>query len=278
MKNNGLVAAWVAGIVSVLFVILFGLTWLFFMHTETVEPGHELVINDKPYFLGHQGVRPEPIKEGRVLLFVTSSATEVAITPQSIQIVLDDYSSSDNILLDFETTIQLRVKDSVSLVRDFGGKGWFDNNLKQQYSSIVREAVKKYSMTAMMSDVETANKIDNEVTAKVKDLVAASKLPVEILNVTLGRAKPNANVLEQMNQTAAQQQRLKTLVEATKAENQRQEEQVAKAKADNAYRNAMNLSPEQFVQLESVKRYSEACAKSQCVISVGGTAPVLVAK
>jgi regulator of protease activity HflC (stomatin/prohibitin superfamily) len=245
-------------------------TWLFFMHSKVAEPGHELVVIDKPYFFGHEGVRTETVKEGRVLLFNTSTVIPVRKTPSSVSVIVDDFSSADNILLDFETAIQFRIKDSVVLVKEFGAENWFENNIKRQYLSIVREAVKKRTMTQMMSDVQATKDMDDEITKGLQDLVKQTKLPIEILGVSLGRAKPNQSVLNQMNETAAQQQREKTLVASTRAENQREQEQIAKAKADNAYRNAMQLTPEMFIQLEQIKRYSDACAKSShCIVSSG---------
>lgn len=92
------------------------------------------------------------------------------------------------------------------------------------------------------------------------------------MNISLGRAKPNNDVLEQMNKTAAEQQRERTMIAATAAEKQREQEQKAKAAADNAYRNAMAMSPEQFIQLEYIRRMSEACSKSTCVIGQPGIA------
>lgn len=266
-----------AGVLGILGGVLAGLAlligiivWAFFMHTEVVEPGHQLVINDKPYFGGHDGVRPEPIKEGRILLFNTSTAEVVRMTPQSTSIVVDDFSSKNNILLDFGTTVQWRVADSVILVKNFGVKDWFNNNLHNQYLAIVRDAVKKRTMEEMMSDPNTAAEVDAEVTDGIRKLVAEEKLPIVILNVSLGRAKPNENVLRQMNETAQQEQRKKSLIAATDAENQREKEQAAKARADNAYRNAMSLSPEQFINLEAIKRFSEACEKSTCIIGQPG--------
>lgn len=242
------------------------------MHTESVEPGHQGVIVDKPYFFdifGH-GVRKEPLVDGRVLLWRTSSMYTVRMTPQSFPVKVDDYSSADNILLDFESTIQFRITNSVRLISEFG-EGWFDNNIKQQYLAIVREAIKKRTMTAMMSDVKAANDVDDEVTAALKALVKTANLPIEVLGVSMGRAKPNEAVLLQMNETAAQQQRQKTLIAATAAEVDRKKEQVAKADADNAYRNAMGLSPDMFIQLESIKRWTEACMKAAtCVVNPNG--------
>lgn len=252
-------------------IVLTVICWLFFLHTEVVEPGHELVINDKPYFVGHDGVRDEPVREGRIMLWRTSSVDEVRMTPQSIPVRVDDFSSRDSILLDFETTIQWRVVDSVTLVKHFGSE-WFKNNIHNQYLSIVRDAVKTRTMAEMMSDPNVAQQVDDQVTNKIRELVKEQKLPIEIMNISLGRAKPNNDVLEQMNKTAAEQQRERTMIAATAAEKQREQEQKAKAAADNAYRNAMAMSPEQFVQLEYIRRMSEACSKSTCVIGQPGIA------
>lgn len=271
--------AMIIGGIFLIGLIIFGVTWLLFMKTETVEPGHELVIIDKPYFFGSSGIRDEVLKDGRILLFRTSAVEPIRMTPQSYNIKFDDLSSADNILLDFESTVQFKITDSKTLVGKFGAKDWFVNNLQRQYMSIVREAVKSETMTNMMSDPATATRVDNVVTTAVQKLVADSKLPIIVLGVTLGRAKPNDNVLQQMNETAAQQQRNKTLIAATTAEEQRAKEQTAKAAADNAYRNAMSMDSEQFIRLEAIKAYSAACRNSShCIVTPGMGTNVIIGK
>lgn len=265
------------GALIVVLIVIIGLTWGLLMHTVTVEPGRHAVIVDKPYFFGHEGVRREPLREGRLLLWKTSTSYVVPVTNQSVTIAFDDFSSKDNYLLDFQTTIQLRILDAVDMVENFGEQ-WFDNNVRMQYASIVREAVKTRDMPEMMSNVAAAKAMDDTVTKDLQALVKEAKLPVLILGVSLGRAKPNETVLSQMNETAAQEQRQKTLVKAEAAELQRKKEQTAKAAADNAYRNEMGLNPEQFVQLEQIKRYAEACAAAQhCVVASGQTPVILPA-
>jgi regulator of protease activity HflC (stomatin/prohibitin superfamily) len=264
--GQSFVAIIVLGIISLIGMFI---SWFAFMYTETVEPGHHGVIVDKPYFFGSSGVRPEPLREGRILLWRTSTMYTVRVTPTSENVKVDDFSSSDNILLDFESTIQYRVTDSVKLVDKFG-EDWFNNNVLRQYLAIVREAVKKKSMSEMMSDVSAAQTVDNEVTQALVKHVVDQGLPIEILGVSLGRAKPNASVLEQMNATAAQQQRRRTLIEAEAAELQRKAEQIAKAQADNAYRNSMGLTPQQFMEIEINRRWAEACEKAaNCIITPG---------
>lgn len=265
-------SVWIGVMLGIVLFLAF-IIWACLTHTVVAEPGTEVVLVDNPYFVGNEGIRPEPLREGRKLLWVTTRDISVTVSPTSERIVIDDFSSSNNILLDFESTIQYRVTNSPALIRSFG-KEWFTNNITQQYLSLVRDIVKTKTMEEMMSNQKVANELDIIITESLRKLVADSKLPIEILNVSLGRAKPNADVLAQINKTAAEQQRLKTLIQATAAEKQREAEQEARAIADNAYRNKMSLSPEQFVQLEAIKRYSEACAKSTCVI--GTSAHVMV--
>jgi len=52
---------------------------------------------------------------------------------------------------------------------------------------------------------------------------------------------------------------------------------LSRAKADNAYREAMGLSPQQFIQLETVKMQREVCGeqgKSTCTFIQNGAQPV----
>jgi len=232
------------------------------------EPGQQAVLVDKPLLFGTGGVRLEDVRNpGRTYTWWTTDKIYVDVTPQTVQVGFDDFSSSDNILLDFSTQIQYRITAPALLLSRFGQQ-WFQNNVASQYASIVRDQVKRYDMTRMMSDPETAKLIDDAVTASVRALVKEQGLPIEIQNITLGRARPNANVLEQMNLTAAQQQRVKTLAEATNAERQREQEQVAKADADNAYRNRMGLSPEQYLASQIAELNANACKEAKACYQV----------
>lgn len=239
------------------------------------EPGQQAVLVDKPLMFGNGGVRLDDVRNpGRTYTWFTTDKIYIDVTPQTVQVGFDDFSSSDNILLDFSTQIQYRITAPALLLSRFG-QNWFQNNVASQYAAIVRDQVKRYDMTRMMSDPETAKQIDDAVTASVRALVKEQQLPIEIQNITLGRARPNANVLEQMNLTAAQQQRVKTLAEATNAERQREQEQVAKADADNAYRNRMGLTPEQYLASQIAELNANACKEAKaCYMVPSGTSVV----
>ena len=60
------------------------------------------------------------------------------------------------------------------------------------------------------------------------------------------------------------------------AEDQRKMAEMSRASADNAYRQAMQLSPEQFIQLETIKMQRDVCGSGNCTFFVnGGPVPTI---
>jgi len=235
------------------------------------EPGDVAVYQDRPYLFGHEGIRAEVLTEGRDVTWPSTTIIYVTTAPQTLHVAFQDLSSMDNILLDFDTSVQLRIVDAADTLKRFGPL-WWENNVVSPYNSIVRKAVKSEKMAQMMSDPVAAEKVDQEVTEQLRALIKASGIRVEVMAVNLGKAKPNENVLTQMNNTAAEQQRNLTLVAATIAEQQRKLEQEAKADADNAYRNKMGLSPEQYLARQLAEIQAEACkTAAACYLVPQGT-------
>ena len=236
------------------------------------DPGQEAVLVSKPILFGTGGVQDETVKTGRSFAAFTTEAIYVTTAPQNQEVSFDDLSSKDNILLDFETNVQFQVVKPAALYKAKGPQ-WFESNILAPYRSIVRDAVKSAEMTQLMSDPVTAANVDKNVTEALQKL-ATEQLgdTVVIKGVTLGRAKPNADVLKQMNLTAAEQQRAKTMVQAKLAEEQRKLQQIAKAEADDAYRQKMSLTPAQYLQLQITTMQAGACQNAKsCVIAPPGS-------
>jgi hypothetical protein len=106
-----------------------------------------------------------------------------------------------------------------------------------------------------------------------------SHIPVRILTMTVGRAIPPDAIRDQRIQTAAQEQRIQTEKEVTLAEEQRAKAEAARAVADNAYRQAIGLPPEQFIELQGIQMQLQVCGpngKANCTfIQNGGATPTL---
>jgi hypothetical protein len=89
--------------------------------------------------------------------------------------------------------------------------------------------------------------------------LASIGIPVSLIAVTVGRANPPDAIKNQRVETATQEQRINTEHQRKLAEDSRLAAEKSRAAADNAYRNQMNLSPNQFIQLEAIKVQREAC-------------------
>lgn len=260
------------------YVLLFGfLALLMFNPWKRVktEVGNQTVVVDTPLIFGAGGVRDKALEPGAEWIWRTTNLYPVNPKPFIITRAIDDFVSVDNILLDFESTVTVQVTDWPRMMRDFGPE-WWKNNLERPYFSFVREEIKVRSMKEMMSSITASKEVDDSLTEDLTNKVKELNLPVKIVEINLGRAKPNAKILEQMNDTAAEQQRLLTLEQSRLAEVKRAEQQNAKAIADNAYRNKIGLNVGEFVQLQLADKQIEACrVAKECVLLPPGTSTVV---
>ncbi len=223
-------------------------------HAVTTEPGSESVIVDNPWFFGHGGVRDETQKPGLSWYWWTTSAVQVSLVPRKYDEPLEHLATGDNNFINYASYIVLQWKDPAPMVKKFGYEKWYENNLKEQYRTIVRDVTKKYQMTPIMTDPPTLASIEKEIAEQFRKHIETTGLHVTLVNVNMGKALPDAPVVAEMNNTAVQQQRRKTEMQRKLAEDSRLEAEQSRAKADNAYRESMRLDAAQFVQLEAIKR------------------------
>jgi len=185
-------------------------------------------------------------------------------------------ATSDNNFVNYASYIVLKWNDPAYMVQKFGYEKWYENNLQEQYRTIVRDVTKEYSMTKIMTDQQTLGEIESKIADRFRAHIKTTGLHVDLINVNMGKVLPNPSVVDEMDNTAVQQQRIKTEDQRKLAEDSRMNAEQSRAKADNAYRESMQLNAAQFVQLESIKKYSEACENSKSCVIVQGNAPVLV--
>ena len=240
----------------------------------TPDAGQEAVLIHKPWVFGHGGVNETPVKAGRTWVAFTTEAVYVDTVPQQHGIHFDDLMSSDGVPLDFDAVVRLQVIDSVSLISNFGER-WFENNVQAEFANRVRQAVRKHGMNETAIQTTAVDAIDAEVSKAMTDYIAQAKLPVSLIDVTVGRANPPDSIKSQRIETAAQEQRANTERQRKLAEDQRKEAEQARAASDNAYRNALGMSSDQFIQLEAIHAQREICLKGGCTLIMGGSTPIV---
>ena len=227
-------------------------------HGVRPDADEESVLIKKPWFFGHGGVDNEPVETGCAWCVWTTSSETFKITPQRYDEAFDDIFSNDNTPLDFNTYIMIQIKKGKTpiLLKNYG-KNWYKNNIQVPYRNYTREEVSKYSPFDLISNREVLNKIDSAVVAKMQNYLATlsknAEFPIIIKSITTGAAKPNKDQLTEMNATAAAIQKTKTQQRNEEMETARANAEQARAIADKAYMNAMNLSAEQFIQLKYIE-------------------------
>lgn len=259
----------VIGIIAVLTL------WLAFpWKTVVVDPGYLGVYSDKPYVFGKNGVRRDEVMQpGRKWVWKSTEIISVISVPYKQDQRIDDFSTRDNYLVDFDSTVSLRIVDAPAIVSDWRLTFWSET-LRAEYNSIVRREVSKYSLYELMSSVEKLAELDNSITEKMRAYVASIKIPVVVENVALGRAKPTAEVQAQINETARQTEASQTNVKKAAAEIERKTAEENRASADMAYAAKMQISPAQFTALRIAEMQTQACMKAaSCVIGIERVTP-----
>ncbi len=248
MKTKKLFSCLVAGL-----LLCAGLTSC---HRVTPDAGTESVLIHKPWFFGKEGVDPDPVETGSEWVWFSTEDVNVSMVPQKYDENLEDVTSNDNTLLDFNTQIQLQVIDNKSpILIELYGPQWYTNVIQETYRNTVRSYISRYSPFDLMSNREVLDSINLMVKQymvnHIAELSKERELPIKVVNVIVGRAIPNGPQKEEMDRTAAATQAKRTeesrkemLVAREAAERQR-------AIADKAYQKELGLSTDQFIQLRA---------------------------
>jgi regulator of protease activity HflC (stomatin/prohibitin superfamily) len=245
-------------------------------HSYAPNAGHEIVLVKKPIFFGHGGVDPDPVKTGRTYAAISTDGVDVNMQPQKYETELPDTMTRDGVPITFHAIMVLKVTDSVVLIKTFGPE-WYANNLEEPFKTMVRQAVRKRGMNETAISTTALDEIDNEIHDQLSLFIKQKSLPVELVTMTVGKANPPDSVKTQRIATATQEQRIQTEQQMKLAEDQRAAAETSRAKADNAYREALGLSPQQFIQLETVKMQRDVCGeqgKATCTFIQNGAQPV----
>ena len=222
------------------FVLIFimGMSMTSCIGCTRVDADEETVLIDKPWFFGHGGVQDEPVSTGLEWIWWSTDTETFKVVPFKHQVDMDDLFSDDNTPLDFHTIIITQIVKGKSpiLLKNYG-TDWFNTNLYNYYCNLVRDHISQHSPFDLMSNRAILNEIDAKVLKQMQDYVAQlskeKEFPVQIRQVTIGKAIPNKEQLAEMNKTA-------------KAERQR-------AKADKAYREELGLSTQDFISLKWIE-------------------------
>jgi regulator of protease activity HflC (stomatin/prohibitin superfamily) len=219
-----------------------------------VNGDEEAVLIEKPLLFGHGGVDETPVSSGKIAVALTTEEVKFKIVPNAYAEAFENLISDDNVPLDFEThlTLVIRKGCTPTLYKNFG-TGWYENNVSPKFRSMVRDIVSSYKMQELISSREVLSKIDEKLYTGIEAYCKKINLPIDIIQVTIGAATPPAEVLEETQKTAAQNQSILTQGARKNAEDARKDAEVSKALADQAYRQTMQMTMGEYLSLRALE-------------------------
>lgn len=244
---------------------------------STVDGDEEGVFVLQPWFFGHGGVSQRPLTEGSTWRVWSTRFVKFKVVPVRYDESFDDDAfSDDNTPLDVTAylTVQIQRGKTPELLQKFG-ENWFENNLRVKFRTLIRGEICKYSMYDLVSNRDCLLNINKTIYEDISKYVKTMNIPVTICSVDVNKVKPNAGVLNEMNETAVQIQGKQTQLRRTEMEKVRTEAEAQRARADKAYREEMGLTADQFIALQWVETAQKNGASVDILVgSGGGTDPI----
>ena len=244
------------------------------------DAGHQQVWVEHPVFFGHGGVDQTPVTAGQSYGAFTSDHIDVNMQPQRVDMEFDDMMTKSGVPVNFHVLFIFKVTNAVSLVQNYGvdqngeAKGAWGRIMDAQINQLVRDAVKAYDMQDIAVSQVAVDAVTQRITTGAYSIAASTGMPIQLLSVNVGRILPPDAVKNQRIETATQEQRVITEQQRKLAEDSRKAAETSRAAADNAYREEMQLSPEQFIQLDNIKMLNNVCERGGCQFFVGSGSPV----
>ena len=262
---------------TIAFLAMFVMTSCYGVSPDADE---EAVLIYKPWFMGHGGVGEKPVTSGLSWEWFSTNSETFKIVPYKHQVDMDDLFSDDNTPLDFHTVIITQiVKGKSPILLQNYGKDWFMTNLYNYYCNLVRDHISQHSPFDLMSNRAILNEIDAKVLKRMQEYVAElskeKEFPIIIRQVTIGKALPNEEQLNEMNKTAKAVQAKQTQEREAEVQLAREKAERQRAKADKAYREEMGLSTSDFISLKWIETIAEKKdASIDVMVGANGTTPM----
>ena len=218
------------------------------------DPGQESVLVYKPFFFGHGGVDDNPVSTGATWCVITTEHREFPITPITITEDFTNMIPSDNTPVSFSVYLKVQIQQGKTpeLYKKFGAD-WYSHSLQASFRTMVRDKASAFKMFDLASKREISAQLEKDIFKDISEYSKNLKLPVELLQVSIGAITPPEQVLTETKNTAAQNQSILTQSARANAELARKQAEINKAIADQAYKNQMGMTVAEYLHLRQLE-------------------------
>lgn len=221
---------------------------------SSVDAGEEGVLIKKPYIFGHGGVESEPITTGLTWTVWSTEVARVNIKPFNIDEKFDDLVTHDNNRVDFKIHLTFKhIPGKTPILVEKFGSDWYRNKVREPLRNSTRSFTKKHTMFEMTTNSKVTDNLENMVTNEIKAFLVAEGIPTELVLATVGRAFPPQKVIDATEETAVQEQNVKTQTKRVKAEESRAAAERAAANADKAYMEEIGYTSSEYLEMKRLE-------------------------
>ena len=222
---------------------------------QGIDSGSEGVMVMKPYIFGSGGISMTPLDAGRHTIALSTDVIVYDIKPVKFTEEFDDVITNDNNPVDFTSFIILRINEGESpkLHKQFGEK-WYTNNVQEQFRAKLRGYCSQYKMFSLTTDRAILDSLEKTIKTEMQTFISELAMPVNVIEVTIGKVSPPKEVLYETTKTAAEKQAIKTQEARKDKEDARRNADRAKALADMEYKNTFTgMTVDQYLSLRALE-------------------------
>lgn len=226
---------------------------------ETIDAGEEKVLIKQPWVFGQGGVDQTPLKSGSAWVAWSTKAVTYNIKPVKLKESFVDLTASDNVLIDFDVYLTLKIQDGKTpLLHEKSGVEFYKNKVQDEFRLYVRNHARTKSSIELRTDENTIIETQDTIKRMTAEYIKSIGLPVDTVKVNIGKVNPPDEVLKESAQTAAQKQRKQTQTQRKLTEDERAKAETSMALADKAYANEFNMTTEQFLRNKELDIMAQA--------------------
>lgn len=218
--------------------------------TVEVDGGEEAVFIYQPWLpTSTEGVDMEPLADGLAWKVFSTKHIVYNTKPVTIKESFVDLTSSDNVPIDFDSYLTLKIMDGQSpFLHKHSGKNWYENKIQDQYRMLTRNEARTRKADDLRRNEVVIVEAQNNVYDAMVEYIKKIELPVQVVRNNISKVVPPQEVLDESAKTAAQKQRVLTQTQREQAEISRLKAEQAAAIADKGYSDKFNMTTEQFLR------------------------------
>lgn len=228
-----------------------------------VDGGEEVVFIYQPYMpWSTEGVDMEPLTDGLAWTVWSTKEAKYNVKPVTYKEAFIDLTSSDNVPIDFESYLTLKIMNGKSpKLHSKSGKEWYNNKIRDQYRMLMRNEARSRKASDLRTNQAVIIEAQNNVYDQISKYIKKIDLPVQVVRHNISKVVPPQEVLDESAQTAAQKQRVLTQNQRDKAEQSRLKAEQSAALADKGYSDKFHMTTEQFLRNKELDIMSKAAEK-----------------